>query len=260
MLVSKEDYIKEYFNLHRLRYLQNDLWSVMRIANVMHLVQPQPDDIILDIGSGIGTVAIEAAKRKAKVVSTDYSICALKIQRSLTQYILLTQPRLICSNALKLPFKKEIFTKVTAVDFFEHIYMGDLPIVLKEVYRILKLGGELIIYTPNPPESIKPDFLAKLLRKVGTSFSEPFRKILKFLLQLQEYYLKIDKIKLHDEKFDYLHVDLKSPEVLRKSLLKARFKIAKIKAFNTSSIFSKILPYPYNCIFGGHIGIKAKKA
>jgi len=52
----------------------------------------------------------------------------------------------LLKNGLKLPFKKNSFDIITCLDVLEHIPEDE--IYLKELYRVLKPKGKLILFTP----------------------------------------------------------------------------------------------------------------
>src|ERR1035437_2581193 len=53
-------------------------------------------------------------------------------------------------NKNTLPFKNDYFDVVTMLAVFEHIEHNDLVAVIKEIRRVLKKDGVLIITTPAP--------------------------------------------------------------------------------------------------------------
>jgi|LGOV01.1.fsa_nt_gb SAM-dependent methyltransferase len=55
---------------------------------------------------------------------------------------------LILGTALELPFKNESFENVHCSDLIEHFEPDRVIKLLKELYRILKEGGKLLIATP----------------------------------------------------------------------------------------------------------------
>lgn len=62
-----------------------------------------------------------------------------------------------------LPFPDNFFDTVTMLAVFEHIEPTKLPAVLKEIYRILKPGGQFILTTP----TIWTNALLKYLAMAG---------------------------------------------------------------------------------------------
>ncbi|MEO0291855.1 MAG: methyltransferase domain-containing protein, partial [candidate division WOR-3 bacterium] len=97
-----------------------------------------------------------------------------------------------------LPFKEEKFDVVTSLAVFEHIERDKLLKIIKEIKRILKKGGILILSTPN----------------FWTDF------ILKFLSNLK--ILSYEEIKEHKKLF--------SKKKLIELLIKGGFERKKIKS------------------------------
>lgn len=56
---------------------------------------------------------------------------------------------LSCGNALAMPENWiAAYDTILALDFIEHIYPGDMPRLVAECHRVLKLGGHIIAYSP----------------------------------------------------------------------------------------------------------------
>lgn len=50
----------------------------------------------------------------------------------------------------EIPVENESFDVVVAGEFIEHIYQRDVDKTLEEIFRVLKIGGRLLLTTPNP--------------------------------------------------------------------------------------------------------------
>jgi len=50
----------------------------------------------------------------------------------------------------EIPVEDESFDVVVAGEFIEHIYQRDVDKTLEEIFRVLKIGGRLLLTTPNP--------------------------------------------------------------------------------------------------------------
>ncbi len=62
---------------------------------------------------------------------------------------------------IAFPFKDNFFDTVTMLAVFEHIENDELQFVLKEIYRVLKKGGDFIITTPAPWSDKLLHFMAR---------------------------------------------------------------------------------------------------
>lgn len=56
----------------------------------------------------------------------------------------------ICGTALKIPVEDCYFDAVLAGEFIEHLYPADVEGTLCEIFRVLRIGGALLLTTPNP--------------------------------------------------------------------------------------------------------------
>jgi len=108
---------------------------------------------VLDIGCGRGEMALFCAKKGATVVGIDYASEAIK----LAKFIQSKRPSNIkekmsfyIMDAKKLTFEDSFFDIVILTDVVEHLYPEELEKVFKEIKRVLKKDGKVIIHTaPN---------------------------------------------------------------------------------------------------------------
>lgn len=97
---------------------------------------------LLDIGSGGGWITRRKLKN-IKLTLCDLSfknLNKIKVDRSQSLITLIT------SDTLKLPFKNNQFEYVVLSEVLEHL--NDPSEALKEIYRITKVGGKIIVTTP----------------------------------------------------------------------------------------------------------------
>ncbi|MDI3501051.1 MAG: hypothetical protein PWP22_822 [Thermoanaerobacter sp.] len=99
-------------------------------------------DRLLDVGCGDGTLGYHAKNMYNEIYGVDISEKALKIARK--RGVITFKVDL---NKDKLPFQDNFFDAVTCLDVIEHVI--DPRFLIKEIYRVLKTGGILIISTPN---------------------------------------------------------------------------------------------------------------
>lgn len=99
-------------------------------------------DKLLDVGCGDGTVGYFSKNNYRYVYGIDVSETALKIAKERS---IITKT--ININDETLPFEDNYFDAVTCLDVIEHVFE---PVdLIKEIFRVLKKGGFLIISTPN---------------------------------------------------------------------------------------------------------------
>lgn len=97
--------------------------------------------LVLDIGCGFG-YGSKILNKNSSVVSIDISGNALLYAKS--KY---PGPSYLRGDAQILPFKDACFDSIVAFEVIEHVDNGTN--LLKEIYRVLKKGGILILSSPN---------------------------------------------------------------------------------------------------------------
>ena len=121
----------------RKRHIRNFL------PTLLELLQPEKQDIILDVGAGTGVIADEISKYSEEVFALDPDPKRI-------EYIKKTYPQVKAfdGTAEAIQFPEFYFTKVYAISSFHHFKDADTAIY--EVYRILKHGGLFLIKESNP--------------------------------------------------------------------------------------------------------------
>ena len=103
-------------------------------------------DIILDVGCGGGrTVSkLAALATQGKVYGVDYSKESVAVaSRTNRQWIDMARVEIREGSVSQLPFSEGTFNLVTAVE--THFWWPDLAADMREVLRVLKPGGTLIV-------------------------------------------------------------------------------------------------------------------
>lgn len=100
------------------------------------------DTNVLDIACGTGEFLQAAAERKAKIAGMDISQRAIAVCRAK-----LPAGRFEVGVAESLPFQDEEFDLVTCLGSLEHFV--DQPAALREMVRVLKPDGRVLILVPN---------------------------------------------------------------------------------------------------------------
>ena len=112
------------------------------------LAQPSigEQDVILDVGCGGGKTLskLAAIATQGKVYGIDHSAESVAMARRINkQWIDLARLEVREASVSRLPFSEGAFDLVTAVE--THFWWADLPAGMREVLRVLKPGGRLII-------------------------------------------------------------------------------------------------------------------
>ncbi|HEY2174396.1 MAG TPA: methyltransferase domain-containing protein [Mycobacteriales bacterium] len=113
---------------------------------VLDLLDPQPGEDVLDVGSGPGYLAREIAQRvgpRGAVHGVDPSESMLATAVRLRAGEHPAAVRFCVGDALALPFPDGSFDAVTATQVYE--YVADMPAALAEARRVLRPGGRLLI-------------------------------------------------------------------------------------------------------------------
>ncbi|MBD0290238.1 MAG: class I SAM-dependent methyltransferase [Thermoleophilia bacterium] len=126
-------------------YVEQTPWTQLRLAAVRDLVEPRAGEHVLDLGSAGGAVSHFLSTFGCRVVGVDSELRAIETARALFPALEFT-----CADVADLPFADCSFDKAVAADLVEHLEDAPFVAMLAEVHRVLRLGGTLSIYTPNP--------------------------------------------------------------------------------------------------------------
>ena len=95
---------------------------------------------LLEIGAGIGENTLELIKMKFNVYATDISPTSTVVMNKKFSKYKNFQSKVV--DMEKLPFKNKSFDIICSAGSLSY---GDHSIVMKELYRVLKIGGNIII-------------------------------------------------------------------------------------------------------------------
>lgn len=124
---------------------------------------------ILDIGCGSGAYLEPLSKFASKVVGID--ICEDYLEEA-RQNFWRKNVSLALMSAEKLAFKEGSFDAVILIETLEHI--SDDEKAIKEIYRVLKLGGQLIITAPNKFFPVETHGLRIVSKQISFPITLPF--------------------------------------------------------------------------------------
>jgi 2-polyprenyl-6-hydroxyphenyl methylase/3-demethylubiquinone-9 3-methyltransferase len=99
---------------------------------------------ILDVGSGAGFFSNAAAQAGHDVTGLDISLTSLKVAEMMD---VTGRVKYVEGDAYRMPFAKESFDVVVAMDLFEHV--SDPEKIISEMSRVLRPGGLLFFRTIN---------------------------------------------------------------------------------------------------------------
>jgi SAM-dependent methyltransferase len=118
---------------------------------------------VLDVASGPGDAAAQAAARGADVTAVDVSPEMVELAASLHPGV-----RFEVGEAGALPFADASFDAVVANFLMPHV--ADLPGVAAELARVARAGGRVALTTWDPDA---PGFLGALMQAVAATGAEP---------------------------------------------------------------------------------------
>lgn len=123
----------------------------MRLGKVIAHIEK--NDILLDMGCGYQAYLLTQVQDTIKKgVGIDIDAESQKIGKNIEIRRFHFKDR--------LPFTDKMFTKVTMLALIEHIEVASVPKLFRELARILKPGGKIILTTPTPLGKIILEFLA----------------------------------------------------------------------------------------------------
>jgi len=125
------------------RFGHPNLIKRVQAKGIIHAMNLQLDDVVLDFGCGVGFVTVELAKEAAKVYGVDINPY---IEQIAIPDILKGKLEFIVSHndeRTSLPFPDNFFNKILISEVY--ITLPDPVWVSSELLRVLKDGGSLIV-------------------------------------------------------------------------------------------------------------------
>jgi SAM-dependent methyltransferase len=122
-----------------------------RIEIILNAIDTRRNEVVIDIGCGVGTFTYRMALKARKAIGVDYSRASLKVAKSITKikFDKNTLIQFIAADATRLPFQDSSADVIVAADFIEHIDNMGKEQFLDEAVRILNKKGRIVIFTPN---------------------------------------------------------------------------------------------------------------
>jgi len=121
---------------------------------------------ILDVGCNYGEIE-KILSLKNNIIGIDVDKKALKIAKKTIK-----NAKFIEASATKLPFGNQCFDVVICLAVLEHIKEDNKAI--KELSRVLKKGGELLLAVPNENAELIPKWLSPELKLINKIFKTKF--------------------------------------------------------------------------------------
>jgi len=112
--------------------------------NALKTINPKKDDKYLEIGFGSGIFIKKYMSDVSKIAGIDYSEDMVKLASDINKKLVESgKAEFKQGYASSLPWADNEFTVVSAIEVF--FFLNETEKTLKEIFRILKPGGRLII-------------------------------------------------------------------------------------------------------------------
>jgi len=207
---KKEDIVRFYRRVsawHKLYRLQEMISKGEQTVRdrVLEIADPEEGDVVLEVAVGAGDVIERIARKvgeKGRVYGVDVAQGYIEFtKRRLVKLGLDYNVNLALGEATKLPFEDNAFDVLINCFMMDLIDAPEIPKVLSEFKRVVKVHGKVVIATMAMPQGKEP-FVSKVMlrsylffiRNIYGKFgcrpilSEPFMKEVGFSDVRREYF------------------------------------------------------------------------
>lgn len=214
--LSSELYTEEYFLTACEgfdEFIESDGENLSRrLRQAFEFASVTPGMRVLDLGCGRGEIVRHVARLGAASFGIDYARVAVEM----TRRVMADEPGthgVARSDAKLLPFTSGAFDRVLMFDVVEHLHPWELDACLKEVHRVLKPGGQIVVHTaPN---------------RWYDAYAYPWVRRFRTLMGQGERYPKNPRA-LNVEANTEVHVNEQDLLRMRRFLVRAHFKAVKV--------------------------------
>ena len=121
-------------------------------TEIIRLLQPADNDVVLDVASGTGEPGLTIASMltHGKVISTDVAEEMLKIAKENAEKRRIKNFETKAADVCELPFDDNSFDAISCR--FGFMFFPDMLMAAKEMARVLKPGGRIATSVWNVPE------------------------------------------------------------------------------------------------------------
>jgi SAM-dependent methyltransferase len=115
-------------------------------ANALALARPTPDQDVVEVGCGVGDFAITLAPNARSMTAVDFSREAIA-QATTKGRVQGSPARFLVGSAEALPLPDASCDVLYSCECLEHV--PNPPLALREMFRVLRPGGRLVLTTEN---------------------------------------------------------------------------------------------------------------
>lgn len=134
-----------------------------RFVELIKHFKVEPGTKVLDIGCGRGEMVFFTAKEGAsEAIGIDYSkasIALAKLAQKKQPKDIVSKTKFMFMDAKKLNFADNEFDLIIMTDVVEHLYPEELELAFKEIRRVLRPNGKVVVHTA--PNKLFNDFFYK---------------------------------------------------------------------------------------------------
>ena len=159
------------------------------LAEKVEFAKPQPQELVLDVASGPGAFVLAIAPRLNFATGVDLTPEMLRLARAFQAEKKILNAAFACADADLLPFPDASFDLVSCQHAFHHITKPEL--VLKEMIRVMKPQGRLLILDPLAPESDAKFNLFNHIERLRDPSHTTSLRLTTFLSMFEEHGLEV---------------------------------------------------------------------
>lgn len=180
--------------------------------------------LVLDVGSGTGLLAQQLNARGFRVVGLDVS------WEMLNEASKRGGKDNICSTAVDLPFKADSFDLVISIASFHHLAGSKMIfLALREMVRVAKPRGHILIWDHNPLNPYWRAFMKRLPQDAGVERTIPLSEIIEDLKETGDYEITASRLGFMP---DFIPVFLLKPFKILEKIVEATPLLNKLCAHN----------------------------